>query len=102
MPGLMVIGIVITFQLLFVLIVVSHNGIYFRMGRFPALPKNPAVVLRIEPLRVSPRSGVHPSPRVKGIASGGLTAPALSPIAVGNLRGGMLFVLITLCSEDSL
>jgi hypothetical protein len=48
-------------------------------GRFPALPENRAVVLRIEPLRVSPLvlrieaqprlslipSGFHPSSKVK-------------------------------------
>ncbi|WP_212737447.1 hypothetical protein, partial [Escherichia coli] len=38
--------------------------------------------------------GLPSSLKVKGIASGGLTATALSPIACGNLRGGMLFVLL--------
>ena len=36
--------------------------------------------------RLAP-SGFHPSPRVKGTASGGLTAPALPPFAVGELQG---------------
>ena len=87
MAGLLIIGIVIFFLLLPVFFVVTHNGIYFTMGRFPALPENPAVVLRIEPLRVSPRSGVHPSPKVNDPASGGLTATALSPFAAGELEG---------------
>ncbi|MCZ6139949.1 hypothetical protein O6D21_21255, partial [Cronobacter sakazakii] len=55
-------------------------------GRSPALPENRAVVLRIEPLRVSPHSGIHPSPGVKGTASGGLTATAPEPFAVGELQ----------------
>ncbi|EOR7867350.1 hypothetical protein FYL99_RS19965, partial [Escherichia coli] len=44
---------IVIYLLLPVFFVVTHNGIYFTMGRFPALPENPAVVLRIEPLRVS-------------------------------------------------
>ena len=54
---------------------------------FPTLSQNRAVVLRIEPLCFSLLPGAHPSPEVKDIASGSLTAIALSPFAPGELQG---------------
>ncbi|MCO1294776.1 hypothetical protein, partial [Escherichia coli] len=68
---------------------------------FSGVAGKTAVVLRIEPLaRLSPRTShrgaaaplTHPvglpsSLKVKGIASGGLTATALSPFAAGELQG---------------
>ncbi|EPA9912611.1 hypothetical protein ACQ9QE_004405, partial [Cronobacter sakazakii] len=80
-------GLLFGFVLLPVFFIVRCNGIYFTRWRSPASPENQAVVLRIEPLRVSPLPGFHPSPRGKGTASGGLAAPALSPFAVGELQG---------------
>lgn len=70
-------------------------------GAFSGAAGKTAVVLRIEPLaRLSPRTShrgaaaplTHPvglpsSLKVKGIASGGLTATALSPFAAGELQG---------------
>ena len=35
---------------------------FFNLGAFPGFAGDSAVVLRIEPLRVSPLSGVHPRP----------------------------------------
>ncbi|EOJ4673177.1 TPA: hypothetical protein ACWX2Y_004788, partial [Escherichia coli] len=47
----------------------SHHPAYrytsryvFNLGAFPGFAGEPAVVLRIEPLRVSPLPGVHPRP----------------------------------------
>ncbi|EHD0299754.1 hypothetical protein JYY74_004612 [Salmonella enterica subsp. enterica serovar Enteritidis] len=55
-------GLLFVFVLLFVIFIVRRNGINLMRGRSPASPENRAVVLRIEPLRVSPLRAFIPRP----------------------------------------
>ena len=43
--------------------------------------------------------GFHPSPRVNGIASGGLTATALPPFAAGELQGSHAAISAGACRQ---
>ena len=55
-------GLLFVFVLLFAFFIVRRNDIHFLRGRSPASPENRAVVLRIEPLRVSPLRAFIPRP----------------------------------------